>query len=85
MGKVCALVFSALILAGCSTQHNATTTSQGEGKFDEEAMRLGYPAVFVSQEKPQLDWSKADTEMVGGKSVQVLRGSVVEVCGGCDR
>lgn len=77
-------------LSGCSSSGQSAKTPPAdpkrEAKFDEEAARLGFPAMFVSQEKEQLDWSKAETEMNNGKSVQVIKGAVVEVCGGrCDK
>lgn len=77
-------------LVGCAQSQKqakpaADTEPKREAKFDEEAARLGFPAVFVSQEKPQLDWSKAQTEVINGKPTQVIKGPVVEVCGGCDK
>lgn len=93
MFRICAGAPIALLLlaAGCtpsgqSAQSAGNRESVRIVKVDEEAARLGFPAVFVSQEKPELDWSKAETELVNGKPVQVLRGAVVEVCGGnCDK
>ena len=88
IGAALLFFFSLAIFSGCSATQSAKTGDEPvrEAKYDEEAARLGFPAMFVSQEKPQLDWSKAKTEMIDGVPTPVIKGPVVEVCGGgCDK